>query len=271
MAFLPLVLIGLASGLFSALFGVGGGIVAVPLLLLTGRFSERPAMATSLAAIGITAVAGTVSYAAEGKVQPWEALLLGLPAAVGAYFGATWQQRVPQRRLSYLFAALLLGIAVFLAADTGSSSDVDDIQLGAGVVAAAIAVGLVAGVVAGMFGVGGGILFVPALTLVIGMGQLHAEATSLLAVLPTVASGIWRQRRFGNIRWQAAALLGVSSIAGVQGGVHIALGVPEQILSRLFALLLLFVAAQIAQRAWRKGKAEARAAAAAAVATEPAV
>jgi hypothetical protein len=108
-----------------------------------------------------------------------------------------------------------------------------------------------------MFGVGRGILLVPALTLVIGMGQLHAEATSLLAMLPTVGSGVWRQRRYGNIRWRAAAILGVSSVAGVQAGVHIALSISESLLRRLFGVLLLLVAAQIAQRAWAKQRAAA--------------
>jgi uncharacterized protein len=111
---LALVVIGLVAGVFSALFGVGGGILIVPLLLLFARFSERPAMATSLAAIGVTALAGVVGYTLTGRVRPAEAALVGLPAAVGALVGATLQQRVPRRTLSLLFAALLAGIAVTL-------------------------------------------------------------------------------------------------------------------------------------------------------------
>jgi uncharacterized protein len=107
-----LVLIGLVAGFFSALFGVGGGIVIVPLLLLVCGLEMRPATATSLAAIGLTATAGVVTYVAHGEVQPVYALLIGIPAAVGAAGGATLQQRVPVRMLSYLFAALLLAIAI---------------------------------------------------------------------------------------------------------------------------------------------------------------
>lgn len=257
---ITLVLIGLVAGLFSALFGVGGGIIAVPLMLLTGRFAERAAMATSLAAISITAAVGTVTYGIHGEVRVAEALLVGLPAAGGAILGATWQQRVPQRRLSYLFALLLLGIGISMLVDRAGAHGSGDLHLGAGPVAAAIAIGFVAGILAGMFGVGGGIIFVPALTLVIGMGQLEAEATSLLAVLPTVASGVWRQRRYGNIQWKAALVLGIASVAGVQGGVHIALNISETLLRTLFGILLMGVAAQVAHRAWKKGKAEARAA-----------
>jgi uncharacterized membrane protein YfcA len=109
-----LVLIGLAAGFFSALFGVGGGIIVVPLLLLAGRWQERPAMATSLAAIGIIALAGTVSYGFHGELKPGAAAMVGLPAAFGAVAGAAIQQRVANRTLSLLFALLLLGIGVKL-------------------------------------------------------------------------------------------------------------------------------------------------------------
>lgn len=117
---------------------------------------------------------------------------------------------------------------------------------------AAAVLGLVGGVLAGLFGVGGGILFVPTLTVALGLTQLHAEATSLLAILPTAAAGVWQQRRYGNVRWRAALILGVAAIAGVEGGVQIAERLPEHALERLFGLLMLAVATQIAVRAWRK-------------------
>jgi uncharacterized membrane protein YfcA len=110
----PLVLIGLAAGFFSALFGVGGGIVVVPLLLLSARWQERPAMATSLAAIGIIALAGTVSYGFHGELKPGAAAMVGLPAAVGAVAGTALQQRIANRTLSLLFAVLLVGVGVKL-------------------------------------------------------------------------------------------------------------------------------------------------------------
>jgi uncharacterized membrane protein YfcA len=109
-----LVLIGLAAGVFSALFGVGGGIVMVPLLVLGMSFQERAAAATSLAAIGIIAVAGTVAYAVLGKVEPGAAALVGIPAAFGAVAGTALQQRLANRTLTLGFAALLLGIGVRL-------------------------------------------------------------------------------------------------------------------------------------------------------------
>jgi uncharacterized membrane protein YfcA len=106
-----LILIGLTAGFFSALFGVGGGLVIVPLLLLVG-WEMRPATGTSLAAIGITATAGVIVYTVHGHMQPGYAALVGVPAAVGALGGTTLQQRLPVRTLSFLFAALLVAIAV---------------------------------------------------------------------------------------------------------------------------------------------------------------
>jgi uncharacterized protein len=109
-----LLLIGLVAGFFAALFGVGGGIVIVPLLILVVSFVERRAMATSLAAISFTAVVGAVTYGAHGYLQPDYAALVGLPAAAGAVAGATLQQRLAGRTLSLAFAALLVGIAIKL-------------------------------------------------------------------------------------------------------------------------------------------------------------
>jgi uncharacterized membrane protein YfcA len=112
--------------------------------------------------------------------------------------------------------------------------------------------GLLAGVLAGMFGVGGGILFVPTLTLGLGLTQLHAEATSLLAIIPTVAAGAVQQQRYGNVRWRAAIVIGISSIAGVEGGAQLAESLSEDVLRKLFAALVLVVAAQIVWRAVKR-------------------
>jgi len=112
-------------------------------------------------------------------------------------------------------------------------------------------IGLVGGVLAGLFGVGGGIIFVPTLALGLGLTQLHAEASSLLAILPTALVGSWRQRRYGNVDMRAAAAIGVASILGVQGGVLLAVSLSETWLRRLFGVFLVVSAAQVAWRARR--------------------
>ena len=115
----------------------------------------------------------------------------------------------------------------------------------------AVALGVAAGVLAGMFGVGGGILFVPTLT-AIGLSQLHAEASSLLAIIPTVLVGVWRHQRYGNVRWPAALAIGAASVGAAIGGAQLAVSLPESTLRRLFAVLMLFTAGQIAWRARRR-------------------
>jgi uncharacterized protein len=112
-----------------------------------------------------------------------------------------------------------------------------------------LVLGFAAGVLAGLFGVGGGILFVPTLVLVSGLSQLEAEATSLLAIIPTVVAGAWQQHRYGNVRWRAALVLGLSAVAGVEAGVRVADALPEDVLRRLFAALMIAVAAQLVWRA----------------------
>jgi uncharacterized membrane protein YfcA len=109
-----LVAIGLAAGVFSALFGVGGGIIAVPLLILLAHLPERAATATSLGAIGITACAGVVVFALRGEVDVGYAALVGLPAAAGAVIGTSAQQRLRTTTLTYGFALLLVAVGVWL-------------------------------------------------------------------------------------------------------------------------------------------------------------
>jgi uncharacterized membrane protein YfcA len=109
-----LVLIGLVAGFFSALFGVGGGIIIVPLLLALCAWQAHAATATSLAAIGITAVAGVIAYAIHGDVRVEYAALVGLPAAVSVAGATALQQRLRTRTIELLFAAFILAVAIWL-------------------------------------------------------------------------------------------------------------------------------------------------------------
>jgi uncharacterized protein len=120
----------------------------------------------------------------------------------------------------------------------------------ASTIALALVLGVAAGILAGMFGVGGGLLFVPTLV-ALGLGQLEAQATSLAAILPTVLAGAWSQRRYGNLELRPAVTVGLASVAGVLAGAAIAIALDEDVLRKLFAVLLLVVAARLA---WRGGR-----------------
>jgi uncharacterized protein len=115
----------------------------------------------------------------------------------------------------------------------------------------AIAIGLAAGVVAGLLGVGGGVLFVPGLVLLLGLGQHQAEATSLLAIVPVALVGSYRNDRYGNVRRRDALLLGVLSLAGAGAGVALANALSGQVLRDAFAGLMVLIAVQLVRRALR--------------------
>ncbi len=116
---------------------------------------------------------------------------------------------------------------------------------------AAAALGLAGGFVGGILGVGGGILFVPALAIFAGQTQLEAESTSLLAIVAVAALGAWRQHGYGNVRVADGIAIGVLSLAGVAIGAVVANAVSQRVLELSFAALLLLVALQLARRALR--------------------
>ena len=118
--------------------------------------------------------------------------------------------------------------------------------------AGAIAIGAAAGVIAGMLGVGGGVLFVPGLVFLVGLGQHEAEATSLLAIIPVAIVGSYQQDRYGNVHRRDALLLGLTSVAGAAAGVALANAVSGAVLRDAFALFMVLVAAQLVRRALRE-------------------
>jgi uncharacterized membrane protein YfcA len=119
------------------------------------------------------------------------------------------------------------------------------------------ALGFAAGMFAAMFGVGGGIPLVATLTLVLGLTQLSAQATSLAAMVPVAAVGAWRQGRYGNVHWRAAIVIGLCSAGGVAAGTAVASALPEHTLRQLFAILLLLIAARLVFAALRGGRSTA--------------
>lgn len=245
-----LVLIGVIVGFFSGLFGVGGGIVLVPLLIVVMGYGQRRASGTSLAAVLPTAVAGMVSYASHGSVDWIAGGILAAGAVAGTLVGTWLLHHTHQKALRWIFIVFLLLIAArlfFLIPDRSVSLDFT-----LWVIVALVGLGVVTGILSGMLGIGGGVFIVPALMLGFGVGDLIAKGTSLLMIIPTAVVGTIANVRRGNADMKAAAIIGILSVPASIGGATIAWLVPPLLGSILFALLLIYSAVQLAWNALRK-------------------
>jgi uncharacterized protein len=236
-----IVVVGLAAGFLSGLFGVGGGVLMVPALVLVLAMSQRLAHGTSLAAIVPIAAAGVVGYALEGEVD-WAAsafLIVG-SAGVGARVGTHLLHVLPQRALALTFAVVLLATAARLVVDTSDAAGRPDLTVGTAL--ALVAVGVVAGTAAGLLGVGGGVVMVPAMVLLVGIPATVAKGSSLAVIIPTAVVGTRRNLQRHNADLRAATLLGLSGVVSSFLASQVSVGLDEQLSNRLFAALTTFVA-----------------------------
>ncbi|MFT4259308.1 sulfite exporter TauE/SafE family protein [Microbacterium sp.] len=241
--------IGLLAGILSGLFGVGGGTVIVPLLVLLLRFDQRLAAGTSLAAIVPTALVGVISYAANGAVAWIPALILAAGSVVGAQIGTRMLARLSQTVLRWAFVGFLIVVIVTLFVVIPSRDAVFELSWVNGI--ALVGVGVVTGILAGLIGVGGGIVVVPIMMLAFGTSDLVAKGTSLLMMIPTALSGTYGNVRRGNVDLVAAALLGVAACATTALGAWLATVVDPFTGNVLFAVYLAVIAVQMALRAIR--------------------
>ncbi len=235
------VALGLGAGFIGGLFGVGGGLLVVPGLVLWLHFEQRAASATSLATIVASSAAAVVRFAFDDSVQFDTALVLFIGAGLGAYVGAGLAGRIPNFWLARGFVAIVLVSAVRLAVAAGGSGS-DALVSGVWEPVSLIAVGLAAGVLSATLGVGGGVVFVPALVTLLGFEQQLAQGTSLAVILPTVIVGTSVHARAGRVVWNVAIGAGIGGILGGVGGAEVALGLPESVLQRLFAGFLVIMA-----------------------------
>lgn len=241
--------VGLLAGLLSGLFGVGGGTVIVPLLVLILRFDQRLAAGTSLAAIVPTAAVGVISYAVHGSVAWIPAIILALGAVVGAQVGTWLLPRLSQTALRWAFVAFLVAVIVSLFFVIPSRDAV--LELTWVTVPGLVVLGLITGVLAGLLGVGGGIVVVPALMLLFGTSDLIAKGTSLLMMIPTAISGTVGNLRRKNVDLVAAGLIGVAACTTTAVGAWIATLVDPFLGNILFAAFLVFISTQMAIKAVR--------------------
>lgn len=249
-SWLRLALIGAAGGLLSGAFGVGGGLLMVPLLIAFAGMDQRRASATSLAAIVPAAIAGSVAYFVNGEIDLVVAIFVAVGGVVGSWLGALLLRRLSLGWLRWMFIALLLGVALRMLLIVPERGD-GQIDLEFGTAIAMIALGLVIGVASGLFGVGGGVIMVPAFIALLGMGDLAAKGTSLAVMIPTATSGTITSARGGGVDVRAGLVVGIAATLASFGGVAVAFLLSPEWSSWLFAALVVVAAVQLSVRAIR--------------------
>lgn len=246
---LILLLVGVVGGAFSGAFGVGGGIVMVPLMLWLLGFDQRRAAATSLAAIVLSSLAGSLAYFATGHVDVVVGLVVGVGGIAGSLIGARLLRILPIVWLRWGFIVLLVVIAVRMFLSVPARDE--DFALTVPIVVALVATGLFMGVTAGLFGVGGGVLIVPIFIALFGVSDLVAKGTSLLAMLPTALSGSVANVRGSLLRPLDGVVIGSAAVVASLGGAMLALIMPPALSSILFGILVASTAIQLSIRAIR--------------------
>lgn len=242
--------IGGLAGAMGGLLGVGGGFLMVPLQVLWARTSQRRASGTSLAAIvPIAIVAAAVYYfgSRSPQLDLRVALVVMAGSSAGAVAGSALARRVPERGLKIVLVLVLVAGAVKEAHDAllGSGAAVQGGSPSSFSVvgcAGLALTGAAIGAVSGLTGVGGGVLMVPSLVLLFGVGQRVAQGTSLLAILPTAAFGAIVHRRHGDLDGGAALRMGAAGVPMSLVGSAVALWLPQRVLAGLFGVLLVVMA-----------------------------
>jgi uncharacterized membrane protein YfcA len=235
--------VGFVAGFLSGIFGVGGGILIVPALVMVMKMDQRMAHGTSLAAVLPIAISSMASYALEDKVDWPVAMLLTAGAVAGAVIGTHVLHLLPHRALSVIFVALLLATAARLLVDHSEALGRSELTVGGAI--ALVLIGIVTGILAGLLGVGGGIVMVPAMVVGFGIPSAIAKGTSLAVIIPTSIMGTWRNRAKRNVDLTIAAAVGLAGVVSAFVAGKISVEMSETTSNVLFAILLCVVAARM--------------------------
>lgn len=249
----PLILIGIAGGLLSGLFGIGGGTIIVPALAIWLSMPQKLSAGTSVAAILPTAAVGATTYAIQGHVDWIAALCLAVGIIIGAQLGSHLLEKLPLGAIQWAFMVFLAVIIVslwFVVPQRG-----DQIELNALSIPMLAVTGFFTGVLSGVLGIGGGAVVVPALMFFFGASDLVAKGTSLLMMIPGSISGTIGNLRRHNVDLRAAAYVGLAACLFVPVGTLFAVLIDPFWGNVAFSLYLVFVLGQMLVRKLR-GRAE---------------
>jgi uncharacterized membrane protein YfcA len=239
--------IGLAAGLSAGLFGVGGGVLAVPGLVLLVGMAQVTASATSLAAIVVSASAALVPYIVAGNVD-WGATEILLVGAIAGAVGTNRiLHRIPNRALSLAFTATVLVAAIrMITSQTPANGSAIGLDLT--MIVILLVLGLVSGALATGLGIGGAVIYVPVLAVGFGLIQHVAQGTALAVIVPTAIIGTVGHHKKGRVVWPVAVVLAVGGLVGGLVGGIVAQSIDPEQLRRYFAVVLVLLAARMLKR-----------------------
>lgn len=243
--------IGLIVGLMSGLFGVGGGIILVPLLVLLFKVEQKRAQATSLVVVALAALSGSTTYALAESVDWVSVPLLVAGGLFGTWLGTSLVRKTADKWLKLSFGVLLVIVAgrfLFQAIEAAQSAQSGfDLTVAIGLFFAGFAMGFLSA----FLGVGGGVVVIPILVSFFGFPQQLAAGTSLVVMLPITLLGAWRLTKGGFTDWGQGIRIGIAALVSAIAGAGIALSLDQPVLQLLFALLLVFAGSQMIWKAIR--------------------
>jgi hypothetical protein len=232
--------IGLITGTFGGLIGIGGGLIMIPLMVEVLKLSQHKAHGTSLVALVFTGLGGATTYALHGAVDFTAAILLALTAAFTAPLGARYCNVLAEKKLRKYFGVFLIFCSVLLILKPYLA---DFIGIAPGHIKTAVLLitGAATGFLSGMMGVGGGTIMVPVMVILIGFSQHTAQGTSLLVMVPTGAIGAFTHWRMGNIAKEILIGLIPGIILGTYLGGNFAYLFSDNILRSIFVVVILWM------------------------------
>lgn len=246
---LALIGIGTVSGFFSGLFGIGGGLIIVPALVVLLKLDHKRAVATSLLAILPAVTVSMIAYAVQGSIYWGVGVLLAIGAVVGAQLGAWLLRRISRRLAQGIFVGFVAVMVVQLLIVIPNRDAVFTLTWlnGAGL----LALGLVAGALSSLLGIGGGGVAVPIMMVWFGLGDLAAKGAALVMMLPGVGSGLYSNLRRHMVNISAGVIIGIGAVLTGPLGAWVAHLISAQVAAWLFAAFLVVIGVSMAREALR--------------------
>lgn len=243
------IIIGAVTGLTSGLFGVGGGIILVPILVILFKVNQHKAQATSLVVVALAAVTGAVTYSLADSVS-WIAVpFLIAGGLLGTLLGTIAVKKVKDRILKLVFGVFLVFVAIRIMVQSFDPAALTSQSAGLEFGPIYLLVGLAMGLLSSFLGVGGGIIVIPILITVFGFTPQLAAGTSLVVMIPIVLLGALRLTKGGFTNWGQGVRIGIPAAVSAIGGAALALATQPAIVQIAFAILLVLAGAQMIWRA----------------------